>query len=94
MNHIVFLWAALVAICWSIPAIADDKTQQNFAIYAGLFWLLGSLANAANITLMIDHVGYLVGSRLVLEPILGVLFLVAVMLTRKQSQIAAQAANA
>ena len=85
MSHIVFLWAAMIAIMWSLPIIADTKTQQTFAYYAGAFWLLGTLANAVNMNLMMTDIGYLAASRLLLEPALGLLFVAAVVRDRKQS---------
>ena len=85
MSHIVFLWAAMIAITWSLPTIADTKTQQTFAYYAGAFWLLGAVANAANMNLMMSETGYLAVTRLFAEPALGLLFVATVIRDRKQS---------
>jgi len=88
MSHIVFLWAAMIAIMWSLPVIADIKTQQTFAYYAGAFWLIGTVANAVNMNLMIADTGYLAVTRLLAEPALGLLFVATVVHDKKRTNVA------
>ena len=85
MTHIVFLWAAMIAIMWSLPSIADSKTQQTFGYYAGAFWLLGALANAVSMNLVMTDIGYMAITRLLAEPALGLLFVATAVLKRKSA---------